>query len=75
MTYAVNLKELQNWMQQHEPMAIEKLAAASRVSTKTLGKVLNGKAPGHASTRWSVAQAMGVAEDVLFPPRKTSKAS
>jgi len=74
MKYAVNVKKLENWMKQNEPMAIEKLAAASRISTKTLERVLKGNAPGHSGTRYLVSQAIGVDESTLFPAKEMKSA-
>lgn len=66
--FSVNVKPLADWLESNAPMAVEKLAVKARVSASLIYNASNGKVPTLALQRWAVARAIGVSEEVLFPP-------
>lgn len=66
-------KEVDEWVNRHQPMAKEKLSAASLVSIRTIHDLFNGKAPRMPRTRYQLAQAMGKPVESLFRPMKVKK--
>ena len=71
----VNKQEYEGWLSRNEPMALEKLAAASNVSTKTLKKARKGEAPKRPGTRSLIARAVGLEEDILFPQKSSRRSA
>lgn len=67
VVFRVNVNKLSDWIAKNEPMGMEKLAVAARVSKKTIERMLNGQSIGNSGTRCLVATATGIPEEVLFP--------
>jgi transcriptional regulator with XRE-family HTH domain len=66
----VNKTLLKVWLKQNGPKiedGIENLAKKSRTSASTVTKVKSGYVPRKDITRILLANAIGVAEDELFP--------
>ncbi len=65
---------IDQWINLNGPNGISKLAVESKVSDSTISKIrATGEAPKKHSTRAQLCQAMGHAEDELFPPKKIRK--
>lgn len=69
----MNQEIVRTWLEDHQPLAIEKLAVKANVSSSLIRKMLNGVAPKHASSRHLISKALGVTEATLFPSTKRAK--
>lgn len=70
----MNQKLLKTWLDAHQPLAVEKLAVASRVSSSLIRQMMKGRAPRSTLVRSSLAQTLGVSEPELFPAGKRKTA-
>jgi len=69
MDRRVNRPLLDNWIQQHGPDGVSRLAVESKVSADTIKRSrASGAAPKKLSTCLMLSKAMGVEVDTLFPP-------
>lgn len=72
----LNTDALDEWVRKNQPMPVERLAVAARISTKTADQIINdGFVPKQSGTRWRVAHALGVAEEILFLPARRSRSA
>lgn len=75
MVRTVNVKLIRSWVDAHSPMGAEKLAVAASVSFSLVNQILGGrKVPSFPHHRRSLAAAVGVAEEILFPQVDPSQA-
>jgi|GEM_PF-2565902 len=58
---------IDKWIDDHKPGGDSKLAIKSGKSASTISKVRNGFVPKKEGTRIDIAEAMGFAEDKVFP--------
>lgn len=63
----MNQKLLNAWIEQNQPHAVEKLAIASRCSSRLIRMMMTGYAPKRPAVRWTISHALGVSENDLFP--------
>lgn len=71
MDRTVKSELIENWIEENGPLGIEKLALRSKISVSVIAKAKGGKVPKKLSTMRSLASALGVSEDILFPLRKS----
>lgn len=73
----VNRKIIDEWVLENGPEGVEKLAKKSGISSSMISKIRVGRVPIRPIFRRSLAKALGVKEDQLFPvlPNQGEKAS
>lgn len=73
MNRRVNRSLLDEWIKEHAPDGISRLAVESQVSSETIKRCrASGIAPKKTITCQLLSQAMGVDVDKLFPKGKAS---
>lgn len=69
----MNKKLIEEWIRENGPYGQEKLAVRAQIGFDTVGSTKRGRVPARAYLRRKLAEAIGVAEDTLFPPLARGK--
>jgi transcriptional regulator with XRE-family HTH domain len=72
MSFKINRKHIDNWVDLNGPAGLHKLAQKAQVSSSLLSKVRAGKGvPKNGYMRLRICEAIGVSEEELFVPTAT----
>jgi lambda repressor-like predicted transcriptional regulator len=71
---SVNKQIIDEWIANHGPNGLFRLAEVSGVSAWTIAKARGGSVPRKSITRKLIADALGVDAEVLFPTKESISA-